>query len=356
LSGAYLKNPPFTDNYGPVTNTAASGLVPNLRLSDGLPPLAANSDLTNLSGSVIAVASDFKSNRIQQFSVAVDKEFAGNGFSASYIGARGDNLAVQPNYNLAPAAPGAVQPRRPYASLYPNLSGVSIFDNVSRSTYNAMQLVFQRRYKAGLTFTTHYTLAHGETLAPTAWDPNQLEWADTALDIRHRWVVTARYELPFGRGLNGIAAGFAKGWQTNVSAYYQTGLPFTVTNAAARMNTGGADRPNMISDPNLPSDQQTIQRWFDTTAFVAQPQFTAGSTPGTVMHGPPSRRIDLSLFKDLALSGGAKLQLRAEVYNLTNIANFVNPNSALGNPAFGTISSTGNSIPRQMQFGIKFLF
>ena len=96
------------------------------------------------------------------------------------------------------------------ASLYPNLSGVSIFDNVSESTYDAMQLVFQRRYNAGLTFSTHYTLAHGQTLAPTAWDANRLEWADSALDIRHRWVVNTSYELPFGNGLTGIAAGFAK--------------------------------------------------------------------------------------------------------------------------------------------------
>ena len=122
------------------------------------------------------------------------------------------------------------------------------------------------------------------------------------------------------------------------------------------MNTGGADRPNMIGNPELPSDQQTIQRWFDTTAFVAQPQFTAGSTPGTVMHGPPNRRLDLSFFKDLPLSGNAKVQLRAEIYNLTNVANFVNPNSALGNPAFFIIFCTGNAIPRQMQLGIKFLF
>jgi hypothetical protein len=356
LSGSYLKNPPFTANYGPVTNTAASGLVPNLRLSDGLPPLANNSDLTNLSGSVIAVASDFKSNRIQQFSVALDQEFGENVVSVSYIGALGDNLAVQPNYNLAPAAPGAVQPRRPYFSLYPNLSGVSIFDNVSESKYHALQVVFQRRYHSGLSFNTHYTLAHGETLAPTTWDVSQLEWSDTPLDIRHRWVVTANYELPWGSSLTGLAAGFAKGWQINASAYYQTGLPFTVTNAAARTNTGGTDRPDMIGNPELPSDQQTTQKWFNTAAFAAQPLFTAGSTPGTVMHGPPSRRLDLSFFKDLPINGSAKVQLRAEIYNLTNAVNFANPNSSFGSPAFGTISSTGNAIARQMQFGIKLLF
>jgi hypothetical protein len=51
-----------------------------------------------------------------------------------------------------------------------------------------------------------------------------------------------------------------------------------------------------------------------------------------------------------------KLQLRAEVSNLTNTTNFVVPNSALGNTNFGSISSTGNNIPRQMQFAAKFLF
>jgi hypothetical protein len=66
--------------------------------------------------------------------------------------------------------------------------------------------------------------------------------------------------------------------------------------------------------------------------------------------------IGLSLFKNLPLGGATSLQLRAEVYNLTNTPNFANPNSQLGNPAFGTISSTGNSIPRQMQFAAKLIF
>ena len=57
-----------------------------------------------------------------------------------------------------------------------------------------------------------------------------------------------------------------------------------------------------------------------------------------------------------SLSAGKKLQLRAEVYNVTNTANFANPNAQLGNPAFGSIASTGNAIPRQMQFAAKLLF
>jgi hypothetical protein len=354
-SPSYLKNPPFTANYGPIVSTAASNSTPNVRLADGLPPLA-NNELSNLSGALIATALDFKANRVQQFNLMVEKELGGNVVSAGYVGSRGDRIATNPNINLAPAGPGAVQPRRPFATSYPNVSNIAVFLNQGESHYDAMQVVFQRRYSAGVSFNTHYTLAHATSLAPTVWDWQILEWSDAVNDIRNRWVGTANYDLPWGRDLKGVTAGFLAGWQVNLSAFWQSGLPFTVTNAAARMNTGGADRPNMVGDPELPSDQRTLQRWFNTSAFEAQPQFVAGNTPGTVLHGPPNRSLNASFFKNLALTGTTRLQLRAEIYNLTNTANFVVPNSQLGNPAFGSIASTGNSTPRQMQFAAKYIF
>jgi outer membrane receptor protein involved in Fe transport len=354
-SPSYLKNPPFTANYGPIISTAASNGTPNVRLGDGLPPLATNS-LSDLSGALIATALDFKANRVQQFNMILEKELGGNVVSAGYVGSRGDQLATNPNINLAPAGAGAVQPRRPFATAYPNVSNIAVFLNQGESHYDAMQLVFQRRYNAGVSFNTHYTLAHATSLGPTAWDWQALEWSDSANDIRHRWVGTANYDIPWGRDLKGVAGGVLAGWQVNLSAFWQSGLPFTVTNAAARMNTGGADRPDMVADPNLPSDQRTLQKWFNTAAFVAQPQFVAGNTPGTVLHGPANRSLNASFFKNLKLRGETHLQLRAEIYNLTNVANFVNPNSQLGNPAFGSISSTGNSTPRQMQFAAKYIF
>jgi hypothetical protein len=353
-SPSYLKNPPFTANYS-ATSNVSSGLLPNVRLADGLPPLAAN-DPVNLSGNLIGTAPEFKSNRAQQFNLMVEKEFAGNVVSAGYVGTRGTNIAASPNINLAPAAAGAVQPRRLLASTYPNVGSVQIFDNVNESTYDALQIIFQRRYRAGLSFNTHYTLAHAQTLSPTLWDLSISEWSDSPLDIRHRWVITANYELPWARGRKGVSGALLAGWQVNTVAFYQTGLPFTVTNSAARTNTGGSDRPNMTGDPSLPGNERTLARWFNTSVFAAQPQFTAGDAPATTLHGPPNRRIDLSLFKDFAVREDVKLQLRAEVYNLTNTANFINPNSSFGSPAFGTISSTGNSIPRQMQFAMKLIF
>ena len=77
--------------------------------------------------------------------------------------------------------------------------------------------------------------------------------------------------------------------------------------------------------------------------------------PRNLLHGPSQRRLDMSLFKDVPLPRSARLQLRIEVYNVTNTPNFANPNGQLGNAAFGTITSTIGT-PRQMQFAVKLLF
>jgi len=355
-AGAFMKNPPFTANYGPVTNLAASNGLPNMFLKDGLPPVTFASPLQPI-GNVIGTALDYKSDRAKQFNLMIEKEFAGNVITAGYIGARGDRLQQGVNYNLAPAGPGAVDPRRPYASLYPAMSNATVLANVASSTYDAAQFVFNRRYKDGLTFTTHYTWAHAQETRRTPWDFSVSETGDTPnFDVRHHFVLTTNYQLPWGQGLTGVAHGFLSNWQINAAAFWQSGVAFTVVNAASRTNTGGADRPIVTGDPMLPKNQRTVERWFNTAAFSAAPQFTPGNVGYALMHGPDQRRIDVSIFKDLTIGGNRKVQLRAEVYNLPNFANFYLPDFNFGSSGFGSISSTGNSIPRQMQFGIKYLF
>ena len=137
-----------------------------------------------------------------------------------------------------------------------------------------------------------------------------------------------------------------------------SGSPWGVTNSTDVANVGptnGNNRPKLVGNPILPSSQRTLDHWFNTDAFQAQPIGTVGNAPATVGWGPSQRRLDLSLFKDINLHGGTRLQVRYEVYNLTNTANFANPNTSLGNSNFGRISST-SGIPRQMQFAAKVLF
>lgn len=356
-AGAFMKNPPFTANYGPITSNAASNGTPDMFLKNGLPVVNFSSP-SSPAGNVIGTDVNFKSDRAKQFNLMIEKEFAGNVLTAGYIGSRGDRLQTAiVNYNLAPAGPGNIQARRPYFAQYPQMANVNIQTNLGRSAYNAAQFVFTRRSRGGLTLTTHYTWSHATQMTPAPWDFSIFEWGDTPnFDVRHRWVLTTNYELPWGRGLTGIAHGFLSAWQVNATAYLQSGVAYTVVNAASRTNTGGTDRPIVTGDPNLASGERTIQRWFDTSAFSSAPQFSAGNIGPSLMHGPPQRRMDFSIFKDLRLAGSTRLQLRAEVYNLTNTASFGLPDNQFGSTGFGTISSTGNSIPRQMQFGVKYLF
>src|ERR1700738_2702184 len=111
------------------SSNGASGGVPNVRLSDGL-PLPTPTDAANPAGTIIGVQQDFKNTRVQQFNVIAEKEFAGNVFSAGYVGSRGAHVAfVVPNLDLAPAGPGAIQPRRTYVAQLPNVTTIGLFSS-----------------------------------------------------------------------------------------------------------------------------------------------------------------------------------------------------------------------------------
>jgi hypothetical protein len=87
--------------------------------------------------------------------------------------------------------------------------------------------------------------------------------------------------------------------------------------------------------------------------------FIAPGTSGRdILRGPGSSNIDLSLFKNFAVTEKIKGQLRAQAYNLTNTPHFANPNSDLsrGPNQFGHITSTIPFTYRQMELGLRFTF
>jgi hypothetical protein len=274
-----------------------------------------------------------------------------------YVGARGQRVDAGQNQNLAPIGPGNVQARRPYNSIMPGVSGISVRRSMLDNRYDAFQLQFQRRLSRGLSLNAHARWSHGTEEQLLGWDQFSTEWREVSQDIGHSYVFQANYALPWGNDLTGVSKALAGGWQINAVANWQGGTAFGVTNSNERANTGGSDRPNMVGDPVLPKDERTVEKWFNTAAFVAQPQFTVGNAPNTgYLWGPPQRRLDLSFFKDFAMPRNSTLQFRYEIYNIFNVVNFQNPASALGNATFGTLSSTGNSVPRQMQFALKYVF
>ena len=219
-----------------------------------------------------------------------------------------------------------------------SVNSIAAGGNDNKNTYDGFQVIVQRRFSGGLSLNAHARWSNAETYTTTGWDTNQFEWQLGGQDIGHAYVFQANYSLPFGESMTGFKGGLVRGWQVNAVANWQGGTPVNIGNQTEQANTGGSDRPNVVpgQDPVLPKDERTVDKYFNTSAWVTQPQFTLGNAPRTFMHGPPQRRLDLAVFKQIGLGGSQSLQLRYEVYNITNTANFQNPNASLGNNAFGT--------------------
>jgi hypothetical protein len=144
------------------------------------------------------------------------------------------------------------------------------------------------------------------------------------------------------------------GWQLGGVFSHASGEPFTVTTSGGITNAGGADRPNRISDGNLPADQRSIDRWFDVSAFQVQPNYTYGNSGRNILTGPGVTNLDFSLAKVFLLTERFRIQFRTEAFNATNTPAFGNPAANINTAGVGQIRSAGE--PRRVQFGLKLLF
>jgi hypothetical protein len=102
-----------------------------------------------------------------------------------------------------------------------------------------------------------------------------------------------------------------------------------------------------LSDP-------TVQEWFNTAAFVANAKYTYGNAGRDILRGPGLVNIDLAAHKTFRLTERVTAQLRLESFNATNTPALGAPNTVVGSPLFGQISSAGT--PRDNQVGLKILF
>jgi hypothetical protein len=189
-----------------------------------------------------------------------------------------------------------------------------------------------------------------------------LDRGPAAYDLRDRLVISYLYDLPFGRGrrfgiANPVLNTVLGNWQVNGITTIRSGQYFTAELGFSAANTGDP-RPDRIRDGNLPSDQRTVQHWFDTGAFVAPTPFNFGNEGRDVLLGPGAVNFDFSFFKRLPLRWLGEIgeaQFRSEFFNLFNHPQFQIPNTRADIPQGGSITSTSTSM-RQIQFGMKVIF
>lgn len=318
----------------------------------------------------------------QQWNVNIQRTFGQHWlWEIGYYGARAANLARRIDRNQPPTGPGDINERRPYTSaVWPGtdivvgpLAAFNRHEFNGSSNFHSFQTKVERRFSAGVSLLGSYIWSKtmgdscgfagsGNAGGCGIQDPNNLqaEWSLDNQHVPHRAVVNAIWELPFGRGRawgaewGPVSNAVLGGWSVAGILTATSGQPRSVTVQGDPANTGGINRPNLVGDPTLPRGERTIERWFNADAFVRNDPFTFGNAGRNIIIDPGRVNLDLAAYKQLQLTDGVRMQLRFEAFNATNTPHFGAPNTVLGNPNFGTITSAGR--PRNLQFGLKLIF
>jgi hypothetical protein len=390
-----------------VTQRTLDNINPAFVLATG--PAVAPIPLTpdaGLGQGVFAVDRELGSGYAQQWNFAVQRELGRNlvaevayaGSKITHVGIPDTNinqlsaaqlamgsalLARVPNpfFGQIPRSSSLGDPTIPVAQLlkpFPRFTTVSLYrNNVGNTNYNALQAKVEKRFSGGLGFLISYTRSKLIDEASSVFDASiltgpvanfpvadslnrRLERDLSTGDIPNVFVTSFTYELPVGRGKTfnpgGVLGALARDWELSGVVTLQSGIPLAVTQVTNFNSFAGfgTQRPNRIADPNLPESQQSTAQFFNTAAFTVAPQFTLGNSSRNPVRGPHYRNFDMAVIRRVMLGESSAVQLRGEVFNLTNTPPLGAPNVVLGSAGFGSITSAGD--PRVIQLGVKFEF
>jgi Carboxypeptidase regulatory-like domain len=303
---------------------------------------------------------DFDNAYMQSWNLNVQHELSNFVLMAGYIGSKGTDLITRRNINQPV---NGVRPFPALSSSSPILPGTTLgnitqVESSGNSSYNALWLTVTRRLKQNLQFDASYTwsksldynsFSTGGIVAQNSYDVAGSRGLSD-FDARHRFVISALYELPF-RGNR-----LVEGWQLAAIVQSQTGNPVNIVTTNSTVNgVAGTLRP----DVNGPVDiLGRVDAWFDTSVFTPVPRF--GNLGRNVVIGPAFNNTDFSITKNTKFGDTVRVQFRAEFFDIFNHANFGQPGNVAGSPSFGRITNTrfptgesGSS--RQIQFALRLI-
>jgi len=283
----------------------------------------------------------FQNASLQSWNVNVQRQLARDLTAmVGYFGSRGSNLRISRNINqpvngvLPFPSVSALSPIRPGAPL----GVITQVESTGFSRYNALWVSATKRLSRGLVFDSSYTKS-------TSLDTNSLnssgfavqngydipgEYGLSDFDARHRFVMSATYELPFTRHV------LTRGWQFSTIVQAQSGNPINIVTPNSTLNgMPNTVRPDLIGPVHIIG---SVDQWFDPSAFAAANHF--GTLQRNAVIGPAFVNTDLSVVKTLVVGSNHRLQLRVDTFDVFNHANLGPPGNVVGSPMFGKISRT----------------
>ena len=279
----------------------------------------------------------------------------------------------------------------PTAYLNPQYSSINSRGNNGFSRYDALSLTLQSRLiqPLGLQFLAKYTYAHAiDNLSSTFSDGQnlfnlglldpldpELDKGNADYDIRHRFITSGLWEVPFARNTDGWKRHVLDGWQLTWIFNARTGAPFSIydcTNGNFKCNrllqAGPIDIDGM-GDSSPRSEQGNLYTFIDLSNQLSQVGAYADPITGVADYGPfPSNmtarnafrrpgywNLDGGIYKNLQITEDVSVQLRGEFYNVFNHANlFIDDGSVdISVSPFVTAFKEGR---RQVQLAAKIIF
>jgi hypothetical protein len=366
--------------------TSGASVIGNLT---GLPNIFFNDPFagaTSTPGTLpFAVSNDqnLKDAYVQQWNLNIQRKIPGNVIlDVGYVGSKGTRLIVTyPDLNrplqiINPNIPGqpSLNTRRPDQLFQRAVTGDK---SVGNSIYHSLQVKAERRMSQGLTFLTAYTWSKsisgpsdiggqvgGGFYIGTPQDVYYMrgDRSVSGFDLTQRFVQTILYDIPFFRGLHGAGKYLFDGWQVSTIITAQSGFPTPVSTNRDTTGIGTASRPDLVpgQSGDLPSDQRTWQRWFNTNAFTQPQAGRFGTSPRTdAFRLPGLVNVDFSAVKQFRLAERRSVELRGEFFNLFNHYN-PDPQTVDTNLNSATFGSVGQGIQgittRVVQVGAKLYF
>jgi hypothetical protein len=349
---------------------------------------------------ISAIDRHFGNGYIGTYTAGVDHDFGNLKVNASYVGTAGVHLAnvLYPNgYNGA--SPGFA----PFTQF--NAAGQAtggfgpefIMTSSAHSSYNALQVsATENNSRIGLSFQASYTYSKslddtsavpggipssgGVTLQTPPQNPldQSADKGPSTFDETHVFTISLFQSLPFDRVsfLQPLGSRLTKGWQFLNITTLTTGPPFTVYSGIQQtgIGAGGADRPDLVTMPDLSTSRTTREDYFGRGANNASFFFIPINVPGgtgpnqglfgtlgrDTFRGPGFHNFDMALIKDTPFGKRGhrelgNLEFRAEFFNIFNIVNFGLPSNTVLGSGFGIISHTAGS-SRQIQLSLKVIY
>lgn len=323
-----------------------------------------------------SITTDFRNTLVHKWNVAVQRELPGQmALELAYVGNHTAHALLQPDQNACPNNPTpniSCDSLRPAPYIF-GLNGTASF---GFGNYDGLTTTLTKHYSSGLQFLASYTYGHalansGTTLSGSSGlgtiDPTNYNtsYANASWDIRHNFVTSFSYDVPFGRGkkygasMNRAVDALAGGWQMNGILTLHSGQPITLRgiDCSGQWNLCRPDLVPGMNPNDAPPGGRTPTEWFNTAAVTTAAPGTGGNLGLQSNYGPPVHSLDFSLFKDFAFTERWRLQFRAESFNLTNTPQFSTPDNNMSDgSSFGRVTSTLPGSERHVQFALRLMF